>query len=356
MSQHRRNFIVGLTAGVGLLLLMVMIVLFSNIPMRIFASKKIPIRFETETSEGLSEGSAIFYKGVNVGHVVSIRRSDDQTRVLIDAMVVAEPPPPGNVFAKVRTTSLLGSSSAINLALPTERKTVQTDNGMEEMDVELPPLGFLVANQKIETRFVGLDLLPPEITNLANDLRLTSQSVRQFAQQFMDAKVFDDVKKNMDALHRTLASAEKAFNSADTLLSDQKMRDNLQKSMENLQLASTSAVKIGKDLEKFSENANANLTELSDEGKKLIKTAQGELEGKSRQLGQSLDSLASALKNIDQAASKLNDNKGTAGKFLNDPALYETLLDATKDLKLTIQDIRRLVDQWEQDGLSLKMK
>lgn len=356
MTQHRRNFIVGLTAGVGLLLLMVMIVLFSNIPMRVFASKKIPIRLETETSEGLSEGSAIFYKGVNVGHVVSIRRSDDQTMVLIEAMVVAEPPPPGNVFAKVRTTSLLGSSSAINLALPTVRKKVQTENGVEEREVELPPVGHLVANQKVETKFVGLDLLPPEITNLANDLKLTSQSVRQFAQQFMEAKVFDDVKKNMDALYRTLGSAERAFASAESLLSDQKMRDNLQKSLENLQTASASAVKIGGDLEKFSAAANTNLAELTDEGKKLIKTAQGELEDKSRKLGQSLDSLASALKGIDQATSKLNDDKGTAGKLLNDPALYEELLDATKDLKMTIQDIRRLVDQWEQDGLSLKMK
>jgi hypothetical protein len=41
--------------------------------------------------------------------------------------------------------------------------------------------------------------------------------------------------------------------------------------------------------------------------------------------------------------------------MLNNPALYESLLDASKELKLTIQDIRRTIQGWEQEGVPFKL-
>jgi hypothetical protein len=42
--------------------------------------------------------------------------------------------------------------------------------------------------------------------------------------------------------------------------------------------------------------------------------------------------------------------------LLNDPKLYQSLLDSSKELNATISDLRRLVEQWEQEGVSLKVK
>jgi DNA-binding Lrp family transcriptional regulator len=41
---------------------------------------------------------------------------------------------------------------------------------------------------------------------------------------------------------------------------------------------------------------------------------------------------------------------------VNDPRLYESLVETAKELNATVSDLRRLVNQWEQEGVSLKLK
>ena len=41
---------------------------------------------------------------------------------------------------------------------------------------------------------------------------------------------------------------------------------------------------------------------------------------------------------------------------VNDPKLYESLVDSAKELNATISDFKRLVEQWEQEGISFKLK
>ena len=36
--------------------------------------------------------------------------------------------------------------------------------------------------------------------------------------------------------------------------------------------------------------------------------------------------------------------------------LYESLLDTSRELNMTIKDFKRLVEQWEQEGVSFKLK
>ena len=42
--------------------------------------------------------------------------------------------------------------------------------------------------------------------------------------------------------------------------------------------------------------------------------------------------------------------------MVNDPKLYQSLVDSARELNLTIVDLRRLIDQWEQEGASIKLK
>ena len=54
-------------------------------------------------------------------------------------------------------------------------------------------------------------------------------------------------------------------------------------------------------------------------------------------------------------ADKMDKGEGTIGKFVNDPRLYESLSDTSAELNLTVKDLHRLVQQWEQEGVSLKL-
>ena len=61
------------------------------------------------------------------------------------------------------------------------------------------------------------------------------------------------------------------------------------------------------------------------------------------------------LDRFQSVATKVDQGQGTAGKLINDPKLYEALLDSSQELSLTIKDLKRLVEQWEQEGVSLKL-
>jgi phospholipid/cholesterol/gamma-HCH transport system substrate-binding protein len=354
MTQHNRNIVVGLTVAIALGLLGWMMLRFSDAPFRLFAAAQIPVVLEAPTSEGLSDGSPLYYKGVNIGRVTHISRSPDQTRVLIESLVDAVPPPPGNVQARIRTT-LFGGTASITLALPTTRRVVETAQGPMEQDVDIPPEGSLEAGQTVQAVFVGVDLLPREFTILANDLTFTSQAVRRFAQEFQEARVFDQIRASLESFQRALGAAEKTFASADSLLNDKEMRQNLAQSLSNLREASESATRLGKDLELLATNATTRVSELADSGSRTIESTRVQIETRSRQVGDILDQLALALRSLNSAAAKIDKGEGTAGKMVNDPALYEALLDSTKELNLTIKDLRRLVDQWEKEGVSLRL-
>ena len=44
------------------------------------------------------------------------------------------------------------------------------------------------------------------------------------------------------------------------------------------------------------------------------------------------------------------------GLLVNDPKLYESLVDTSRELNATITDLKRLVEQWEQEGVALKLR
>lgn len=65
--------------------------------------------------------------------------------------------------------------------------------------------------------------------------------------------------------------------------------------------------------------------------------------------------LGSVLKNLDVATSAIAKGKGTAGRLINDPRLYDGLVDLTKRLKSTVTDLHILVKKIQQEGFQLNV-
>jgi phospholipid/cholesterol/gamma-HCH transport system substrate-binding protein len=321
MSPYRRNILVGTTVILALVFLGWMILKFGDRPARIFSTPTMPITFVSDRGDGLGEGSNITYRGVSVGRVKTVKRTPDGKQVIIDSEVDVTPPLPANLQGEIVMLSALGGTSTLTLQI----------TGPSE-------LGQLQSGATLGAHFAGLQFLPPEFADLARELKTT-------AQQFRESQVILHVDEQV-------AKAGKVLDSANQFISDPKLRENITTAAANIRSASETINRIGTKLDKLSDQATATMTDV----RTTVNKGGENLDSISKQLNERLAQIGKTLDHFESVASKIDAGQGTAGQLVNDPKLYQSLVDSARELNLTISDFKRLVEQWEQEGVSFKLK
>lgn len=292
-----------------------------------FAPAQMKIRIVADRADGISNGSAVLYTGVIAGRVDKVSRGADLQHVYIDASVDRQPPLPSNVQAMIRTAVVSGGAS---IALET---------------LDAPPQGALTDNQTIQGRFLGTDLIPTEFTNLATELRKT-------AQQFRESNLVGHVDEQV-------ANVGKVMDSIRALVEDKQLRTDLSESLASIRATTAKASTIATNLEKFSGNLDKLSSDASatiGEARSTLSKTESEIINLSKQTSQRLEQTSKLLDQFYGIAEKVNKGEGSAGALVNDPRLYESLVETAKELNATVADLRRLVNQWEQEGVSLKLR
>jgi phospholipid/cholesterol/gamma-HCH transport system substrate-binding protein len=317
-----------------------MILKFGDRPAQLFAKPSMPIHFIGSRADGVGEGSPILYGGVNVGRVTGVTRTS-MTEIRLDASVDRDPPLPANVEGRIVAQSLLGAGSAISLELvPPGRPTTQP-----RAEVVVEPVGQLESGATIPARFVGLDLLPPEFAGLATELRATTV-------QFRESKIIEHLDQQVLRVGELVESVQ-------SLVDDKQMRADLQASLANVRTATETANRIGTNLEKLTAEANLAMTDVRatvGEARTTVAKAGTNVDDISRQVGQRLTQVAGLLDTFQSISNKIDTGKGTAGQFVNDPRLYESLVDTSRQLNATVTDLKRLIEQWEQEGPAIQLR
>jgi phospholipid/cholesterol/gamma-HCH transport system substrate-binding protein len=321
---------VGATVLIGLVVLAWMILQFGGKVVTPLAPARLGVQFDTPRADGLAEGSQVTYRGVSVGQVTAITRSSDGKNVVIKAEIDTQPPLPANVRGEIRTMGLIGTGAQL---------------AVELTDPE--PQGQLHPGDHIATAYMGgfSSMLPPEFAEAAAEFRKVAEQLRQ--------------SKLVEHIDEQVQHAGKMIDSIQKYTDDEKNRQNLQASIENMRTATETANRISKNLEEFSTNLN----KISDDTRGAITDARATIQKTdtriddiAKQSMARLEQISKLLEQFQSIAGKIDKGQGTAGALVNDPKLYQGLVDTTQELKLTIADLRRLAEQWEQEGLSLKMK
>lgn len=327
-SNYRKNILVGVAAIAALGALGFMIIKFGDAPVWMFRTKQLTVHVITHRADGLGEGSNVTYRGVTVGRVVSITRSDtDRERISVDALVDRKPPLPGQVIAVIRIAGVFGSNGTIAL---------EEANGGG---------GTLVDGQEIQARYVGQEMIPPEFNELANEMRA---AVRQFRES-----------KLVLHLDETVVKAGTAIDSLDKVIGDPKLQEDLKQSLANIRLATEAANRIGTNLEKFSQRLDGmgdQATATMKQAQETIAKTQANVDRITEVAVARLEQATKLIGTLEAIAGKVDQGKGTAGQLINDPRLYESLVDTSRELNLAVKDLKRLVEQWEQEGVTLKLK
>jgi phospholipid/cholesterol/gamma-HCH transport system substrate-binding protein len=105
------------------------------------------------------------------------------------------------------------------------------------------------------------------------------------------------------------------------------------RSMARIEQITNDLHKITKGADPRIENILHNLDDASAEAKSLVTTAKSELQQTGDALRGKLDKLDGVIGNTEQIAQKINEDKGTIGRLVNDPAIADNVEQITDDAK-----------------------
>ena len=321
MNARSRNIIVGAVVLVAILALGWMILQFSGSSVASIFTKGMRIQIATERADGLSDGSAIYYLGVPVGQVTGVRLLPDNNGVVVDALINADKKVPANVMGRIKPASSLSMAAGIFLET-----------------VGPPDSKSLAEGGQIKAVNQGGGLVPPEITDLARSIR--------------EQQLIAHVDETVIEMRNQLRNAGVAIDSFNKIIGDPKVREDLSTAIASIRTTSENLQKFTAKLDSISGETSQTLsqvrTTLADSGKRVDELT--------TQVGSRLTQVGELLDKFNAIATRIDKGEGTAGALVNDPRLYESLVDTSKTLNLTIADLRRLVEQWEQEGFTLKLK
>ena len=335
MSPNKRNVLVGVVVLVSLGVLAWMVLKFANRAAEFFLTKGTRIQVVAERADGLSDGSAIYYRGVGVGRVLGVRLGDTN-QVTIDAILDPGPPVPVNVEGFIRTGNLLSATASIFL---------------EPFPNQAPGRPIQAGDRLHATLPKGSAIIPDEFTGLA-------RSIQE-----------QELIKHLDETVITVrAQAEKAGQLMDSVrgvVSDEKMREDLRAAMSNVRQATEQANQIAAKLDKFS----GDLSDLSKQTsatigdvrttvvdvRSTVNRAGQHMDVTARNINGKIEQVGKVLEQFQSIAARVDKGEGTAGMLVRDPKLYDSLVSTANTLNLMMGDLRRLVQQWEQEGVSMKL-
>ena len=307
MSQYRRNVVVGITVIVALVGLSAMLLEFGGSTVSLLRSgDQIQIEFTSDRADGLAEGSQVLYRGVAVGRVTHVQRNPNNIDVIIDAVVASNLP--GNVTGAIRTKNLVSGGSALDLDMT---------GGLDAA-----PQGTLKNGAKLQAKFVGAELIPPAVTA---ELASAGELIKGLNAYVNDPAIRQDLQASLQNVHH--------------------ITDNLQHSSVNVDQFSDRLTRMGDDASATLADAHAT-----------VQSTRADVDKLSRQIDDRMLQLTKSLDSFTAITDKINKGQGTAALLLNDPRLYLSLVDNSRELNLTIADLKRLVEQWEQEGVSFKLK
>ncbi len=302
-------------------------------PATLFQPAQIHVTFRSDRADGLGNGANISYKGITVGRISGVERDPETDEITIKASLWKDQHLPANLGADIIFTSPLGAVSTLTLKL----------NGPK-------PEGKMEEGAVLEAKFLGSTFLPPEFAELA-------RNVNESVKQFNNAKVLEKLTQTIEETNKDIVKAQGVIDGVNTLVNDPGMRSDLAKSLASIHATAANAEDVSGRIKALSDK----FTSITGGAEKAVDRTNSILDKSGKQVddllvsaGDKLTKLGATLDNIQSITGKLDKGAGTMGQLINDPKLYAGLVDTTKQLNDTLADMRRLVQQWEQEGLYLK--
>ena len=366
MREKTRDLIVGLTVLVGLVLLGAMIVIFRELP----ASLRLgyyDVKVSFSHAGGVTPGADVYMAGKRVGRVAEVdfaNQRNPREGVLFMLTIDRDVRIPGDVNVYIEKGFVGGTSIDLRLdgrAPGSERKDPKTGEKL----AWLPTDHVATIEGAREPPAGPTQVIPPE---LIQDARTTMGSVRRLAETLNaffaapDPAPAGTVAPGQPAaatqpvrpanIHATMAKLDAALDAVNQVLADKENQANLKAAFAGMKTAVAATEEAMNDVKSLAANAKQALGNVSQAAGKTSKKFQDVAAA----LVVQADRLGNVLTTLQRAAAKVESGDGSAGKLLNDPALYNSLVDATTGLKGAAESLQELLEYWRENGVKIRLK
>lgn len=306
-----------------------------------------PIIAYFEEARGLEEGAPVLLMGVEAGRVMGVKFDPAKAKVQVKMMIAGEYKLPADSQAAIYLKSLLGQhyihikygKSAETLRPNDEISTYEVSdiNTIVETVGDLSKdakefLSSLDENQKrvtekittlldenrenIKTATKSLADFAPKVNQVAEDLVKLTRDLREgegtLAQLITKPDMYNRIYDLLDNINSITADLKEGRGTLGKLLADETLHRELENTLSGLKDA-----------------ANETKAFLSDNREKLTEV---------------VDKIDKSVSNFMEISDKINQGKGSLGKLINDPTLYD-------DAQRTLNQLEKTFKEGEEQGL-----
>ena len=342
MTERTRNIAVGLTALVGLIGLLVMMLLFGYLPQ--WLEPTYQVRVHLPHAAGLTEGSRVRLNGIDVGTVDNVQLArGDRAGVFVTTNVREGVQIPENVDTSVYRPMLGGGPSIeMNATRPITPQTdfLATDGsamvkGETSTFVDNVTRQFRAALREPMDQFEQLSDQFEEVSTQWADVGENMNNLLE--PRPIESVERGDAKANLSTIvqradHR-LAELRTVLDGVDRYVNDDDLHKNVRETVANARELSES---LDERVKKLSEQVSSDVSRLRQRYTALA------------------DDLSGAVQSMQTLTKEAEQGEGTIGKLVKDPQVYNNLNDTVQRMQKAIDELRLLVQKWKAEGVPVQ--
>jgi phospholipid/cholesterol/gamma-HCH transport system substrate-binding protein len=288
--QKKRNMIVGSFVVMAILALVWMIFVFGELPLIVSKYRSFNVFVQFPNAPGIQKNTPVRYCGYQIGKVFKV----DPPKWLVHR-------PTQKTMNQVKVGLAIDNKFEHTIPDNVEIRVMKRSMGssyIELIDTPGDPNGYIT--RKIEKTFQG------EIGS---------------STEFIPKDVQEKLKVLVDNISTVAIDFHK-------IVGDENNQKNIKLSLENFAIAIGEAEETFKSVRAFSKTGQNAFSSISE-------------------------GLNDTLKQVRVTLSAINEGEGTVGKLVNDPGLYENLLESSKELQIAIEQLKLLLVESREKGIKI---
>lgn len=344
MKHPVRDFVIGVTAIIGLVGLCVLLWLMGELSW--FRTPSYSVLLRMDNAGGMLPSAPITLNGVRVGNVKSIKTWDDPREgVVLDLAIEKNVRVPKDVSVAI-LRDLVGQSTLSLTALPVKAGSPEGDTGFFSNGDTFTSKAYAPGltgelSSLLDKRLGTLDTAVAKFNTLAD----TYTDVGLRVKELLAARTLAEVEAGTATanLVTTVERFDNAVADARGWLGDAGMKADAQGAMK----------KLSETLDKVAA--------LTDEWKKTAVAVTDSAKGATDQFNKTAEDLGAASRALGDVVSEVQKlvaaataGEGTAGQLLKNPDLFRNLNDAAVRLEQTLTEAKLLIEKYRKEGIPIQ--